>query len=239
MFLDHPADTSLQGLVVVEVAEGGMMAAKAREVRPGDVIQAINGRDLLTISDLQEVALALQALGSVEVEMSVLHCEAVGHKEWARTQREREEMQLALAISESEDLARQPRPPPSPVDASERSQLETALAITGFQAAQHATSRRRAEREEQEEQEEQLRRALAISEQEGGAAAPARERSSTNFGAELAAALAASAAISGERSLQREQRELEEALALSAQEAGEQGSADTSLPGDSEVTGWL
>ena len=239
MCLDRPADKRLKGLVVVEVDEGGLVATKAKEVKRGDVIQSINGRELLTISDLQEVAVALQALGSVEVEMTVLHCEAVPHKEWARKRREQEEIQLALAISESEDLARQPRPPPSPVDASERSQLETALRITGFQAAQQATSQQRAEAAEHEEQ---MRLALALSEQElreGGGGPAARERSSTDFDAEMAAALAASAALSGERASQREQRELEEALALSKQEAGEQGGAGTSLPGGSEVSGWL
>ena len=245
MCLDKPAAAQLKGLVVVEVDEGGLVASRAKEVRRGDVIVSINGRELLTIADLQEVAVALQTLGSVEVEMGVVHCEAVPHKEWARRRRAEEELQLALAISESENLARQPRPPPSPVDASERSQLETALRLTGFQAAQQATSLQRVEAAAHEEHEEQLQLALAISEQElhGAEGAPTRERSSTDFDSEMAAALAASAVLSGERSSQREQREqreLEEALALSAQEAGEEPhGAGTALPGGSEVSGWL
>lgn len=240
-----PADSSIGGLVVVEVVRGGM--ASRAGVQKSDIVHCINGRALLTLADAEEVSSALAQLGKIDVELRVSHTEALTLEEHRARQDalqerqvEHEEMQLALALSESETvMAREPcAEEGAEAEAREARALDTALKLSSAEALSQlqrrqslgpgAESPHEVEAQLEEANAELLARALSASTKPPPGPLPVDAAAEA---AQLASALALSSADALEKMQQRAwaqeglersasefERETERAIELSAAE---------------------
>jgi len=202
---------ALRGVAVNSVEEGG--AAARSGVAPGDVIHAVAGRNLESLSDFKSAMVEAFLTGSLELELEVSQQREQVTLWWERTEgaeelARREAEQLSLAMAESEASATPQGgggPPGADARAAEEEAALAAAIAESSREAGLAPVVRPAQPSTDSADDEELQRALAESSRltaEQTHSAGPDEASARALAAEeeaaLAAALAASAAESGQ-----------------------------------------